>query len=35
MNALTQNNPRAASDEGVYVYDNRTVYLLAVAQEGQ
>jgi hypothetical protein len=36
MNALTQNNPRAATpDGGVYVHDNRTVYLLSVAQEGQ
>jgi hypothetical protein len=36
MNALTQNNPRATTaDGGVYVHDNRTVYLLAVTQDGQ
>jgi hypothetical protein len=35
MNALTQNNPRAASDGGVYVHDNRTVYLLVVTREEQ
>jgi hypothetical protein len=36
MTALSQNNPGAtAADGGVYVHDNRTVYLLAVTQDVQ
>lgn len=36
LNALTQNNPRASvPDGGVYVHDNRTVYLLAAIRKGQ
>ncbi len=36
MTALTQDNPEAnTTDGGVYVHDNRTVYLLAVTQDEQ
>jgi hypothetical protein len=36
MTALTENNPQAnAAEGGVYVHDNRTVYLLTVTQERQ
>ena len=35
IRALEEQNPRATAADGVYVHDNRTVYLLAVTQETQ